>query len=166
MDQRIDYQGHGIGLVDDKGRVAIPAALRQVLAHNAPRRDGKDGGTVIIGAHPEFTCLRAFDPGYNAELRAEVEHRTQTYVGPTGELNYAFKQRGAAGEPVPFDGSGRCVVPDAWRFHANIDGFAFFWGSLDWIEIWDPRTLMEAKGVDPLVQSMCRFHCKQKGVAL
>ena len=43
MASRGRYQGHGIGLVDDKGRVAIPNALRATLQANAPRADGKDG---------------------------------------------------------------------------------------------------------------------------
>ena len=56
------YQGHGIGLVDDKGRVAIPNALRATLQHNAPRPDGKDGGTIIVGPHEFHDCLVAYDP--------------------------------------------------------------------------------------------------------
>ncbi|MEO6216958.1 MAG: MraZ N-terminal domain-containing protein, partial [Sphingomonas sp.] len=36
MTQRVDYQGDGLGLVDDKGRVAIPASLRAILAANSP----------------------------------------------------------------------------------------------------------------------------------
>ena len=166
MDQRVDYQGDGIGLVDDKGRVAIPAALRTILAQNSPRSDGKGGGSVIIGVHPKFTCLRAYDPDYTATLRAELNHRTATFTGPDGEPNYAFKQRGASGELVPFDGSGRCIMPAFPRFHAGIGDIAFFWGAMDWIEIWDPGTLMAAEGVDPIVQSACRFHCQQKGIAL
>ena len=41
MAERVDYQGDGIGLVDDKGRCAIPASLRQALAANP---------TPLIGA--------------------------------------------------------------------------------------------------------------------
>ena len=43
---------------------------------------------------------------------------------------------------------------------------AFFWGSLDWIEIWNPTVLMDAEGVDPLVKEACRYHCGLKGIAL
>ncbi|MDQ2879525.1 MAG: division/cell wall cluster transcriptional repressor MraZ [Pseudomonadota bacterium] len=166
MVDRISYQGDGIGLVDDKGRVAIPSALRTILAANSPRADGKDGGSVIIGVHPKFPCLRAYDPAYADVLRAELDHRVATYTGADGEPNYAFKQRGASGEAVPFDGSGRCIMPGFPRDYAQIDANAFFWGSMDWIEIWDPRTLIEADGADPLVKAACRYHCKQKGIAL
>ena len=41
MADRGVYQGCGLGVVDDKGRVAIPAALRATLAGNAPNADGK-----------------------------------------------------------------------------------------------------------------------------
>ena len=92
---RVDYQGDGIGLVDDKGRCAIPASLRAALAANSPRADGKDGGTVIIGVHPKQTCLRAYDPGYVAILRARLDAREAAHTGEDGEPNYNFKRRGA-----------------------------------------------------------------------
>ena len=58
MAERADYQGNGLALVDDKGRVAIPNALRAALATNSPRADGKDGGTIIIAAFaPPLTEL-------------------------------------------------------------------------------------------------------------
>ena len=64
MGDRQEYQGKGLGLVDDKGRVAIPSALRTTLAKNAPRDDGKDDGSVIIAPHPTYRCLIAYDPGF------------------------------------------------------------------------------------------------------
>lgn len=166
MGQRVDYQGHGIGLVDDKGRCAIPASLRAALAANAPRGDGKDGGIVIVGVHPEQDCLYAYDQGYVAILRAEMDARIARQVADGGKPDYNLKRRAASGEPVPFDGSGRFVMPDFPRDYAGIGDTAFFWGTFDWIEIWDPKRLMAQAEIDPAMQAACRFHCKQKGIAL
>ncbi len=166
MTERVDYQGDGIGLVDDKGRCAIPASLRQALAANSPRADGKDGGTVIVGVHPKQTCLRAYDPAYVAILKAQLDAREALHTGEDGEPNYNFKRRGASGEAVPFDGSGRFIMPGFPRDYAGIEETAFFWGTMDWIEIWDPKTLMAATDVDPVMQAACRYHCKQKGIVL
>ena len=166
VDERGDYQGDGLGLVDDKGRVAIPASLRATLAANAPRADGKDGGTVIVGVHPKHKCLRAYDPAYVRILRAQLDAREALHTSADGEPNYNFKRRGASGEPVPFDGSGRFIMPGFPRDYADIGEHAFFWGTLDWIEIWDPKTLLDAADVDPVMQAACRYHCKTKGIAL
>lgn len=165
VEERGDYIGEGLGLVDDKGRVAIPAALRQTLAANSPRPDGKDGGTVIVGVHPEQKCLRAYDPAYVKILRADVEALMARRLEQDGVTDYNLKRRGASGEPVPFDGSGRFIMPGFPRDYANIAENAFFWGTFDWIEIWDPRTLLDATDVDPAMQAACRYHCRTRGIA-
>jgi len=163
---RAEYQGDGLGLVDDKGRVAIPSSLRSILAANSPRDDGKDGGTVIIGVHQKQPCLVAYDPAYVPILKAQLDQREANNTGEDGEFNYNIKRRAAQGEAVPFDGSGRFIMPGFPRFHARIGANAFFYGVFDYFEIWDPKALIEAEGVPDMMKSCARFHCMQKGIAL
>ena len=162
------YQGDGIGLVDDKGRVAIPAALRATLAANAPKADGKTGGTIIVGPHqnPATKCLIAYDTGYLDILAEQLDRREAAFTGPDGEFDYNIKRRAAAGEGVPFDGSGRFIMPAFPRFYAGIGEHAYFYGTLDYIEIWDPKTLIETDGMADNVKAAARFHMMQKGVML
>lgn len=164
--ERGDYQGDGLGLVDDKGRVAIPVSLRATLAANAPRADGKDGGTVIIGVHEDSPCLVAYDPGFLPVLRDRLNRQEAENPLPGGARNHAFKRQAAQGEATPFDGSGRFIMPAFPRFEANIGTNAFFYGTLDLIEIWDPATLLATEGVPRVMQNCCRFHCRQKGIVL
>ena len=166
MSNRGWYQGDGIGLVDDKGRVSIPAALRQTLSANYPKANGKDGGTVIVGAHQKHRCLVAYDPGYVDVLAAKLESREAAHTAEDGEADYNIKRRAAMGEAVPFDGSGRFIMPAFSRFHAGIRGHAFFYGVFDYIEIWDPQTLIETDGYPDVVKSMARFYMADRGVAL
>ena len=70
--ERGDYQGSGLALVDDKGRVAIPNALRSTLAANSPRADGKDGGTVIIAWWDDKTERMRKAVGYIGEDGVEA----------------------------------------------------------------------------------------------
>lgn len=160
------YQGDGIGLVDDKGRVAIPAALRGTLAANAPKANGKDGGTIIIGAHQKNRCLIAYDPGYVDILADKLDRREAEHTSVDGEFDYNIKRRAAQGEAVPFDGSGRFIMPAFPRFHAGIGGHAFFYGVLDYIEIWDPKTLVETPEAPELMKSMARFYMARAGADL
>ena len=161
------YQGDGIGLVDDKGRVAIPAALRTTLSANAPKANGKDGGTIIIGAHPKNRCLVAYDPGYvdilpSASIAAKPSTRPRT--ARTTTTSSAPPRRG---EAVPFDGSGRFIMPAFPRFYAGIRGHAFFYGVLDYIEIWDPDDADRHRRHAPRRASeMARFYMAEKGVKL
>lgn len=160
------YQGDGLGLVDDKGRVAIPASLRSTLAGNAPRADGKDGGSVIIGVHEDGNCLVAYDPGFQAILRARLNEQEAQNPLAGGRRNHAYKREAAIGEAVPFDGSGRFIMPAFPRDEANIGTNAFFYGTFDLIEIWDPATLLADEGMPNVVKNCCRFHCRQKGIVL
>ena len=166
MSDRGRYQGDGIGLVDDKGRVAIPSALRTILSANAPKANGKDGGTIIIGAHQKNRCLVAYDPGYVALLAEKLDRREAENTREDGEYDYNIKRRAASGEAVPFDGSGRFIMPAFPRFYAGIGEHAFFFGVFDYIEIWDPKTLVETESMAANVKAACRFYMMQKGVTL
>lgn len=160
------YQGHGIGLVDPKGRVAIPNALRSTLQQNAPRLDGKDGGTIVVGPHEFHECLVAYDPSY-IEIRAEeLDAHQRDNTGADGSYDYNFLRRTMAGEAVPFDGSGRFVMPAFPRFHANIGTHAFFLGMSNRIEIWDPATALADETLDRTVKKMIGFYTAESGVKL
>lgn len=163
VSDRGEYQGSGVGLVDDKGRVAIPSSLRSTLAGNAPRADGKDGGTVIIGPHQKQRCLIAYDAGYLAKLKAQLDTREERYTGEDGEFDYNIKRRAASGEAVPFDGSGRLIMPGFPRAYAGITQHAFFFGVFDYFEIWDPSVLFESDGPENM-KFEARWHLEQKGV--
>lgn len=166
MSSRGRYQGDGIGLVDDKGRVAIPSTLRAMLAANSPKANGKDGGTVVIGAHQKSRCLVAYDPAYVDILAEKLDRREAENTSADGEFDYNIKRRGAPGEAVPFDGSGRFIMPRFPRFYAGIGEHAFFYGVLDYIEIWDPKTLVDTPDAPEIMKAMARFYMAEKGVQL
>jgi MraZ protein len=160
--QRGLYQGHGIGLVDDKGRVAIPAPLRATLALNAPRPDGKDGGTIVIGVHSRNDCLIAYDPAYLDIMAADLDMREKESLRD-GRYDDNIKREAAAGEAVPFDGSGRFIMPEFPRYHAEIETQAFFYGRLDYIEIWNPQTLLDTPDLPKVMYNMANFWLSKKG---
>lgn len=167
MSERVDYLGKGVGLVDDKGRVAIPATLRNALAQNAPRPDGKDGGTVLVGVHPDFPCLIAHDRGYLEFAKAQLAQRQSESGARTGSAAYyAPRMRSASVEPVPFDGSGRFILPAAERELAGIGEIAFFLGDYESFMIWDPRALIAHPDVDDMVKRHATIMCRDKGITL
>ncbi|MEH3035958.1 MAG: division/cell wall cluster transcriptional repressor MraZ [Sphingomonas adhaesiva] len=166
MADRVDYQGKGLGLVDDKGRVAIPNTLRASLAKNAPRDDGKDGGTVIIAPHPKHRCLIAYDPGFVPHWKAKLEAMNAAHTAAGGAHDYNILDRAGGAEPLPFDGSGRFIMPTFERRYAKIGGAAVFLGSFDWITIWSPAILLETPEIDPFLKEYVEFACEDKGIAL
>lgn len=171
MSNRSKYLGSGIGLVDDKGRVAIPASLRSTLVANSPivegKEAGKGGGTIIVGAHQKERCLVAFDPGYLDRLAEDLDARERAHTADDGEFDYNIKRKGGLGaEATPFDASGRFIMPGFPRFHAEIGQHAFFWGAIDTIEIWNPKILFETDGMPAVMLSACRYYLAEKKVTL
>lgn len=166
MGDRVDYQGKGLGLVDDKGRVAIPNTLRAMLAKNSPREDGKDGGTVVIAPHPEYRCLIAYDPGFVSLWKAKLAAREAAHEQRSGQFDYNILGRAGGAEPLPFDGSGRFIMPAFERRYARIGTAAIFIGAFDWITIWSPQLAMESPNLDPFIKEYVEFACEEKGIAL
>ncbi len=164
--ERVQYQGKGLGLVDPKGRVAIPNALRAILAANSPRDDGKDGGTVIVAPHPEYRCLIAYDPAFVALWQAKLESLDAAQFAASGRTDWNILDRAGGAEPLPFDGSGRFILPAFERRYARIDESAYFHGSFNWMTIWSPKVMMETDGVDAFLKESCAFACEEKGIVL
>lgn len=160
------YQGYGIGLVDDKGRVAIPNALRATVAANAPRTDGKDGGTIIVGPHDSEPCLVAYDPAFVEIMAAHLDAHEAANTGADGSYDYNYPRDKLLGEAVPFDGSGRFVMPAFPRHFAKIGVHAFFLGNNNRIEIWDPRTAMDHPTLSKRVKDAISFYMAEKGLEL
>jgi MraZ protein len=160
------YQGHGIGLVDDKGRVAIPSALRATLQVNAPRADGKDGGAIVIAPHESNECLVAYDPAYTDILGARLDQYDEQHFGAADHDDANYTRQMFSGEQVPFDGSGRFIMPAFERDHAHIGQYAFFVGSNNRIEIWDPATAVSDPKLADIIKKRIVFLMKERGVQL
>ncbi len=164
MSTRGRYTGGGIGLVDDKGRVAIPASLRATLIANAGQSDGK---TIVVGVHQKSRCAVAFEPGYLDRLAEDLDRREREHTAEDGEFDYSIKRKGSlAAEATSFDASGRFTLSGFPRFHADIGAHAFFWGSIDVIEIWNPKLVLSAADIPEVMLSACRYHLAEKGIAL
>ena len=140
--------------------------MSTTLQHNAPRPDGKDGGTIVVGAHEFHDCLVAYDPAY-IEIRAEeLDAHQRENTGADGSYDYNFQRQTMLGESVPFDGSGRFIMPGFARHHAHITAYAFFLGINNRIEIWDPATALADDKLHPTVKKMIGFYMAEKGVTL
>ena len=167
MSEREYFRGYGLQGVDDKGRVAIPAALRSTLEANTPPRDGKDVRQVVISIHEEGACLVAFDVGFaNAQID-ELKQRERDIVGTSGRRDWELLRRGIGpSETVPFDASGRFIMPGFPREMAGIGEHAFFIGVGDTIEIWDPRKLEAHPTAPEQTKAANRYHARLKGLTL
>ncbi|CAN5498906.1 transcriptional regulator MraZ [soil metagenome] len=162
------YQGYGLQGVDDKGRVSIPSALRNVVEANTPRRDGKDLARIVtIAVHETEPCLVGYDETYSQKLQRDLTVRADATTEPGAPRNWNPNRLNfGVTDPLPFDASGRFVLQGYPKKYAKIGKFALFLGLGDVFEIWDPATLVANPGTPTQLKELASFLMEEKGAAL
>src|SRR5687768_3692260 len=78
------FQGSALNAVDAKGRVSVPAFLRQVIERRG------DARTIVLAKHDAFPALSAYDPAYAALKHQKLERLLEKQeTDPASELDYA-----------------------------------------------------------------------------
>ncbi len=108
-------------VLDDKGRLAIPARFR----------NGLQEGMVVTRGNDR--CLNLFPESRWNEIAARLD------ALPMGDPNARNLRRAAfaAAEPVELDKQGRVVVSERLRSFAGLTGNVAVVGMNSYIELWD-----------------------------
>jgi MraZ protein len=121
------FKGQYENAIDEKGRVAIPAKMRRALKPEA---------------NETFTATRGFEqcvflyPLDRWEVMEEAFMELNPYQRETRDFVRTITRWA---EDVTLDRQGRIVLPRRLMDFAGLDGAAVIIGSLDRIEIWDPK---------------------------
>ncbi len=142
------YSGQGFSLIRDKKRFVLPNALRTSVRESS----GKD--VLCLAKHPEWKCLVGFGLSRVEEFEKQLDLEEERADRAGRAFNrdkramqlYSFQQ-------VPFDGSGRFVVPEALSGLARIDDQLYFQGVGRFITIWNPAELY-ALAEDPDMETI------------
>lgn len=159
------FQGYGLQGVDEKGRVAIPAALRQVLEANNPRSTNGDVlRTVSFAPSETHSCLVAYDQAYPAIQAEELRARAAALAEPGAPIPLdAFRIGNGIVDTATFDASGRFVLQGYPRKFARIEGLALFLSIGHAFEIWNPHVLLEERGSDRHLRGLVEYLLEERG---
>jgi MraZ protein len=143
------YSGTSFAVIDGKGRVAVPASLR----NNVPEIEIGDRKERVlwVGRHEKLKCLIAFGQNQYDNLTAEIEVQR----AEARELRREFdedaeqKKRFQWLESFVLDGSGRFSPTPTLRRYCGMSGPVAFVGAGKRFEIWSLATLAECADVDP-----------------
>lgn len=152
------FNGSALNAVDAKGRLSVPAFIRQVVE----RRSGANA--IILGVHEVDPCLRAYDRNYNTILYRDNERRRLDEEGanPTAHHSRARRTFGVT-EEVTYDSTGRIVLPPMMRKRGQIDDLALFVGVGGTFEIWNPHLALQSE--DPDLSALAAYRLEERGVA-
>ncbi len=155
------FNGSALSAVDAKGRLSVPAFVRGVIERRS------DAKAVVIGVHESAACLNAYDRGYARYLYNENERRRLAEEAAGGDLaaHHARARRTfGVTEDVPYDSSGRIILPPLMRRKGQIEDLALFVGIGGTFEIWNPQLALNSG--DEELRDLAAFRLEEKGLAL
>ena len=131
------FSGQGFSLIGEKGRFVLPPDFRKAV------RDSGEGERVLcLARHPRWKCLTAFGLGRVDEFEAELNREEGIALERGLDYDRDFRSQQMYGfGRVPFDDSGRFVLPERYARQVGLDGAAFFQGGGKMFTIWNPDEL-------------------------
>ena len=147
------YSGTSFAAIDGKGRIAVPASLR----NNVPL--SSDGERVLwVGYHEKLPCLVAFGSDHYDRLNDEIERDRLVAVQRNLDFDEdeAFKRRFSFTDPYALDDSGRFKPAHTAGKRVGDHGATAFVGSGRRFEIWWLPTLIDCDLADPVLREMAR----------
>ncbi len=156
------FQGSALNAVDAKGRVSVPSFLRSVIERRG------DARTIVLAKHEQFACLSAYDPAYAALKHAKLERLLEKQE-ENADAQLEYQQRNlmafAATEEVPYDSSGRVLLPPMMRRKGAIEDLALFLGTGETFQIWNPQALLSDKRIPEDLKDICRYRLEERGIS-
>jgi MraZ protein len=125
------FVGSYLFQMDEKGRVALPAAFRRATG-GLEAREGGDPQFVLIQAYQSSLQLYPDTEwlGVQERLYELRQHQPEARM-------YVLKLMSSAVEVTP-DGQGRILIPGRLKEAAELGGQVLLVGAIDRIEIWNP----------------------------
>jgi MraZ protein len=156
------FQGSALNSVDAKGRVSVPAFLRSVIERRG------DARTIVLAKHDNFEALSAYDPAYASLKHAKLERLAEKQeTDPAADLEYARRTMMAFGatEEVPYDSSGRIVLPPMMRRKGGIKDLALFIGVGETFQLWNPTVFLADPNIPEDMKDIARFRLEERGAS-
>ena len=138
MEREHLFRGSALNAVDAKGRLSVPAFIRQKVERRS------DEKILVLAVHPEFECLVGYDANHSAVMQDKAEKRLGDNPDPFAELDM---QAGlfAGTVDVPYDTSGRIIMPPRLKRRAGIDNLAMFVGMGGEFQVWNPEVALKSE---------------------
>ena len=105
-------------------------------------KDSSDGRVLCLMKHPSWSCLTGFGLSRKQELDAQLDREEEMAI----RLGRDFDRDTRASQlfgfiELPFDDSGRFVMPDHLRTLGRIEDGLFFQGGGRFFTLWNPAEL-------------------------
>ncbi len=133
----IMYSGQGFSLIGEKGRFVLPPDFRKAV------RDSGQGERVLcLAKHPRWKCLTGFGLSRVEEFESELNREEGIALERGLDFDRDLRAQQLYGfARVPFDDSGRFVLPERFFKLGALSDAVFFQGGGKMFTIWNPAEL-------------------------
>ena len=149
--QPVRYNGHGFSLQRDKGRFVLPPQFRKTV------KESSSGAALCLTKHDRWPCLTGFGRSRAEEFDAQLDREEELAVKAGKDFDRdlrEFQLRGFA--EIPFDDSGRFVLPPHLAELCAIDEQIYFHGSGSFIALFAPDALFTMGPGFETAQATCK----------
>jgi MraZ protein len=128
------YAGSGLSTIDLKGRVTIPAELRDPVAESSGEN------IVCLQRHASLPCLIGFGRTERMKCRADIETQWSAAVDRGADFDREVAGVGASSIfETAFEPSGRFVIQPMLKHFGKLAERGFFFGATTHFMLWDPE---------------------------
>lgn len=132
------YNGQAYSPAGEKGRFVLPSEFRKAVKESS-------GGnrTLCLAAHGKFDCLIGFGLSRREQLNQQLDREEERAIR-LGDASFDRDVR--AGQlfgfsQLPFDDSGRFVMPEHLRGLGKVEDGLYFHAAGDFFFVWAPEEL-------------------------
>ena len=134
---QISYSGQGFSLRGEKGRFVLPPQFRK------PVRESSAGNrTLCLAKHERWNCLTGFGLSRADLFAAQIDREEAVALQAGRDFDRDLRAMQLYGfSEVPFDDSGRFIMPDHLIDLGRVGEGLFFSGAGAFFTIWNPEEL-------------------------
>jgi MraZ protein len=150
--QPFGYSGQGFSLRGEKSRFVLPPAFRKAV------KESSEGRVLCLAKHERWNCLTGFGLSRRAEFEAQLDREEERAI----RLNRDFDRDLRASQlhgftEVPFDESGRFIMPEFLAVLGRLDQGVYFQGAGSFFTLWNPQELYALGEGWEGAQAACRM---------
>lgn len=133
----VTYSGQGFSLLGEKGRFVLPPDFRKAV-----RDSGKGERVLCLAKHPRWKCLTGFGLGRVDEFESELNREEGIALERGLDFDRDLRAQQLYGfAKVPFDDSGRFILPERFFKLGALESAVFFQGGGKMFTLWNPGEL-------------------------
>jgi MraZ protein len=150
-ERAVIYSGQDFSLKGEKGRFVLPSGFRKTVAQSS------GGKMLCLDKHHRWNCLVGFGLSRESELEALLEREEDRAYDKGRDFDVDTRRHQLFGfARIPFDDSGRFVMPQHLVELGGLTEGVFFHGAGTFFTLWDPEELYRMGAEFENAQAACR----------